>query len=532
MKTKIINTKKPDITDNDILQSKPSFNSLYSKFASFAGKAFISKGLLYWASFALVVVATAIFVYVKSAKDNNDVSKITPNKNDTTKHEAFVEPPLKSVVLEYKQYNVDANKRSEITTCRGTKISIPEKAFVYKDGSPVEGDVMIKYREFNNPVEIFQSGIPMNYDSANTKHVFESAGMIELTANKNGDPVFLAKDKSIDVALKSDNKEDRFNVYYLDTNKRQWEYEGRDALKQNTAQAKTNNVSTMPNCSKGDEPKKLATEVISNNNIELVSNKNNDIIKPVLATKNASLFKVDFNTKDFPELSAYKNLLFEVEENSSKFNKDLFTINWDKITLKHSNVKNLYLVTLQKRDSTVNIMASPVFNKKQYDEAMKIFTEKEKSLQKERPQATENQISASTLATSYVSGLGDNNSTTRSFKIYELGYWNCDQPLPFSNFTTVAAVFKDAGSGASLNCKAVYVATLKANILLKWTSSQIGYSKVYDNVCFVVTYDEKIGIVDPTKFKSALLGNSVFMANIYSPIDGIKELNKWIGKSL
>jgi hypothetical protein len=526
MKTKIINSDKPGLTDNDILQTKPSFNSLYSKFVSFPAKVFFSKGLFYWVP-GVVVVSTAVILLVLNANKGNDQKDLASQNGDTLKNKSFVEAPIKSVAINYKECTFDAAKGSQITTCRGSKIIVPENAFVYNDGTPVKGEVTFKYREFNNPVEIFQSGIPMQYDSAKTKYMFESAGMIELIALKNNKNVSLAKGKTIDVALKSDNNENRFNVYYLDTVKKNWVYQGRD-LCINNQKPNDRSIDAKPVVSK--ENKINTNQVFKSDTASLI----HELIKPVLASKNAIVFKVDYNTKDFPELSVYQNLLFEVNDKSVVFNKDWYTINWDKILLKHTKNKDLYLVTLQKRDSTVNFTARPVFNKTQYESALKIYTENQKPAQKTNTVRPVSQISATTLTGSFVSGLGDEKATTRVFKVANMGIWNCDQPIPFSNFNRIAnASFKDANSGIPIDCKAIYVATLKANILLQFSAISLGYSTVYDNVCFVVTFDEKIGIINPTDFKNTLYaGRTAFATKVYTPIEGIKELKNWIDPSI
>ena len=459
MKTNIINTDKPNITDNEILQSKPSFNSIYSKFASLSGKMFFTKSMFYWASGLVVVssIAALLILNTNKADDNNKIA--VKNTTDSTKTKAYVEAPINDINIKYKSHNLNADRSSQISTCKGSKISIPENAFVYEDGTPVEGEVTLKYREFNNPVEIFRSGIPMTYDSAGTEYVFESAGMIELLAFKNDKSLKLAKGKTLEVALKSDNNEDRFNVYYLDTNKRNWVYEGRDIC-ENIPKTKNENLTAKP-----VEKREVAIE----EKIIEKETPRKEIIKPVLASKNATIFKVDYNTNDFPELSVYKSLLFEIADNSFKFNKDLYTVNWDNILLKRTNSKDLYTITLQKRDSIVSFTARPVFNKAQYEEAMRVYTEETKIEQKVRRPRAENQIAATTLTNSFVSGLGDKNTSTRTFEVNTMGIWNCDHPLPYTNFKYTASVvsFKDASNGQNINCKSIYVATLKANILLK-----------------------------------------------------------------
>lgn len=106
----------------------------------------------------------------------------------------------------------------------GTKIIVPENAFVDKNGSPVKGRVIFKTQEFLNPVQIFASNIPMNFDSAGVPLAFSSAGMIDLRAYQDGEELELAPGKFIDIEMATVSNEDGFNVYDFDEDKGEWDY--------------------------------------------------------------------------------------------------------------------------------------------------------------------------------------------------------------------------------------------------------------------------------------------------------------------
>lgn len=121
----------------------------------------------------------------------------------------------KKIDVGYNQWEMDAEKPKVFQLKNGSNIHVPAQAFVNKSGQAISGKVQIKYREFHNAADIIASGLPMHYDSAGIRYHFESGGMFELRGNQNGEPVYIANDKSIAVNIVSYNKDKNFNHYYL-----------------------------------------------------------------------------------------------------------------------------------------------------------------------------------------------------------------------------------------------------------------------------------------------------------------------------
>ena len=126
-------------------------------------------------------------------------------------------------------FMIDTNKDTTLLYSTGSLITIPANSFVDSAGNKVEGIVELKYREFHNVGEIILAGIPMVFDSAENKYHFESAGMFEINAYQNQAPVFIDKNKDVEIKMVSlnDNKTD-FNQYYLDPMSQKWSYTGED----------------------------------------------------------------------------------------------------------------------------------------------------------------------------------------------------------------------------------------------------------------------------------------------------------------
>jgi hypothetical protein len=173
---------------------------------------------------------------------------------------------------------VDAKKGGVIQYPSGTLINIPAEAFVDKSGNPIKDTVDISYREMHKLSEIFVSGIPMTYDSAGTEYHFESAGMTQIMAYKNGNPVFIGKDKAININMKSTSADPKFNLYYYDTIQNQWVNKGKDI-----------------------------TVTVDTSNLEKPE-------KPLMVNENNQCFSIKADYREFPELKVFCNTLFQLTD--------------------------------------------------------------------------------------------------------------------------------------------------------------------------------------------------------------------------
>lgn len=143
----------------------------------------------------------------------------------------IIQPPMKNEAIRFQNYSVSAEKPKTINHSSGTKIIVPPNAFVDAAGKIVKGKVEIKFREFNNPLDIYFSGIPMTVERAGKKEFFQSAGMVELRASQNGQEVFPNPNgEMIAIELTSDQLEDDFQMYNLDEASGEWVENGKDEV--------------------------------------------------------------------------------------------------------------------------------------------------------------------------------------------------------------------------------------------------------------------------------------------------------------
>lgn len=109
------------------------------------------------------------------------------------------------VIIEKSNWNVPADYHSIESSAvsvinyerSGTKIEIPADAFMHKNGNPVEGDVLIYYREFRDFADFMASDLPMNFNRDGEDFYFNSTGMFEIRAYQDAEELVLRSDKNI-----------------------------------------------------------------------------------------------------------------------------------------------------------------------------------------------------------------------------------------------------------------------------------------------------------------------------------------------
>lgn len=138
----------------------------------------------------------------------------------------LVKPPLPELAQKPAIYGIDASQGGELTHPSGTRIFIPSDALVDAQGNAVSGKVYISYREFNNPLDVLLSGIPMTYDSGGVVNQFETAGMFEMYASQGDKELFIKPGAKIDIELASPDPAPSFNFYALNEGSKNWDYLG------------------------------------------------------------------------------------------------------------------------------------------------------------------------------------------------------------------------------------------------------------------------------------------------------------------
>jgi len=513
MKNIDIKPEKSQPSANEVLSTKKSFSQILKQYQMIPKfKIFAQNNLRWLIGISATVIILAVVIVYLVVKPNNTEPVDPTCKNDSTK--CFIQPPLANIRIDYDTSLTDNHKSCVIETTAGTVIHVPENAFVRENGDAVTGPVTILYREFHNPVDIFLSGIPMRYDSAGVNNIFESAGMIDVRAFEGDIPLKLAEGKSLDIDMVSNDNDPNFNLYYLDTVKRNWVYVGKDKITEKCP-LEEKEVANIPAKNVKPEPVLIAKS---------------NYVKPGKADKSKNIFKVKYDEKQFPEFAIYKNIFFEVDESANAFNKSWYKINWDLIALKRVSVENnRYEIRLQKRDSIVKLMSHAVINEKEYENAIKTYqANTPASKETSRAQAAKPDMNGAMVADLKES---INNRVTRSFSVFQLGTWNCDRPYPVPDMIGFpqAIAMVDNNTQKVVSCPQVYVVPLNMNMLIECTPQSLLFVKNFECICFAVTPDAGILIIDSAEFKNVFTKKKKEMhGKCYDSVAGIAELKKLV----
>lgn len=148
------------------------------------------------------------------AQNRRVAVKICQNSNDQLAVGGFT--------IQEKTYAINTATPQKITYDSGTIITIPENAFVDKNGQPVTGEVQLNYIEYRDAVDFILGNIPMNHHLDGEDFQFNSAGMFKVGASKEGEEVFLGKDKNLDLDFKLTEKLPDLNFYKFDEQNNIW----------------------------------------------------------------------------------------------------------------------------------------------------------------------------------------------------------------------------------------------------------------------------------------------------------------------
>lgn len=401
------NIDRPKVSDDEINKHK-DFDNLVKQFKeqsiqkARSDKSWYKNNYIRYAAVIAGVTVICTVTYKTLFNKINTTEKAVHDKTNTLKDQntvpkqtKFINEPFEKIKVKNTTYKVDNAKGAEIKHSTGSKINIPKSSFVNKKGEEIKGEVEILYREIHDQAEIIASGIPMRYDSAGKEFTFESAGMFEIKGYQNGEPVFIKHDKPLTVEFNSKQTEDHFNQYYLDTVAKNWTYLKRDnpvvptQLQPPNPAEQTSSVNAS--AVKKKELKKLeqkyepAIAAIPKriDSVKVVYTKKIDKLeKPSQPTKpNKSSgrpqFELDVDYKEFPELSAFKNAVFEIGSESTNYKPEMKDITWSSAEIEEGPKKGVnYVLVLKLRQRVEKLIVYPVLTGNDFAEASKKYEEK------------------------------------------------------------------------------------------------------------------------------------------------------------
>jgi len=524
-----INRNQTPLTEGE-LSSARNFNQALKGYRAMKAP-FYRRGKFLTGGSAIIVGAAIALMVVF-----DDKGEILGNENSP-----YIAPPIAQVNIAADTYTVDADSTTDIDYTSGSKLHIPAGAFKDASGNPVKGKVTLKYREFHDQKDIFISGIPMIYDSAGSKYVFESAGMMEITAWQDGKALQANNDKPIKVDMVSNTAEDRYNTYYLDTAEKKWVNLNQANLlpgqKPTAAKGGINPKDTLSVDTKA-YVEEMENEPLSSNPAlskyvqevrrTVAEVKAVEKEKPMAVTKadkNKQRFSITVDPTEFPEIAIYKGVKFQVKDEKS-FDQASAKVEWEDVKLKKLTGID-YEITFSKGAKTFKVVATPVLQEKDMAEAQKVYDRKfaeyqtklndkkaaEEKARKEyeaRAKAMEVEMQKAIAAQKerdrvYEASLNRTQLIYRTFSVYRFGTYNCDSPVGWPTESNVVASLTDE-NGNKLNLRSFNLVEKGRNAIFPYTAES-GQCKNFrfngskENMIWAMTDDNKLAIVDAKSFK-------------------------------
>lgn len=487
------------------IQAHKNFDKVLQQFKN-VPKQFYQTGWFKAGLATVTVVATGLTIFFATGPNKNEnsdkIAKAVTHQSPYADESPCVKSPAPQLDVPQMNFTVNTQRDTVLRYETGSVILYKANSLKDEKGNVVTGTVVFHYREFHNPLEVFASGIPMKYDSAGSDYHLKSAGMIELTAEQNGKPVFIIPEKAIDVQMKSAQLEGQFNVYYLDTNNRNWTFEGVDNTISSAGHNKSDDHSTV-----SATVKKQTTELAKQKVDEAKIKKEMAGLvpqRPRQATPGSFTFTLDVLESEFPELFVYGKTKFEVIDKDKSFNNQMYSAEWEDISLREVKKGEEYKITLTRGNISKSFNAVPVVDGKDLKLAMEVYGKKYKEYEeklaarikedKAKIEAAKKDIAnwereanekhrlriqdftASNLPNDQVlARFGANNSTaslvTRAFTVSKFGVWNCDKAEVLPKGPKVVASFVDE-SGSPLPLTSAVLCEKGQNMMYTFEPSE------------------------------------------------------------
>ncbi|MDI1353525.1 MAG: hypothetical protein PSX36_01315 [bacterium] len=505
-------------------------------------------------------------------EEKTTLSPLTKSNSQSTKTK-FVQAPSSTLRRPYSTYTVNNAKGGKIIHPTASKISIPKNSFVDKNGKSIIGDVTIEYKEFHDVGDVIAEGIPMSYDSAGKKYSLETAGMFDIRGYQNGEPVYIAPNKNLNVELASANDANRFHQYYLDTNARNWNYLKHDV----PVRIKKGEKEEAANLKKLQalqlEIEKVIPQKIDSVGI-VYSHKAEKLprakepVKPAKPSAGRPNFKLDGSYEEFPELAAFTNVLFEVGLENKNYSNDLHEITWSDVKISQGPVKGVnYVLSLSYRNRHEKLIVYPVLTGTEFDQARERYNAKfeiyralvekrtadEKHLmdemaakqavylaeqrrkqdefEKEKAKLAEssNAVALNELSSNF-NAMSIQVKAQRIFTVSKFGIFNSDCPHSLPEGKTVRPVFVLNEKDKPLQPDFIYMVD-HAKKTVYTLDKQTGYSMVYDpnqqySIC--IFKNNKLFICSKAMFKESAEtdSNKFFVSPVLQGSDNLIDFKK------
>lgn len=146
------------------------------------------------------------------------ITEVLATKNETAIVQANAFKPA------FVSKKVSARKGATIQLKGSNSIlSIPKNAVVDKAGNLIRGAYDLQYRELNDRAQMVFSDLPMRYKNKDGAHGFNSAGILEIRAFKDGEELQIAPNKALTLDYEVSRRMTNLELYHLEEEAQIWE---------------------------------------------------------------------------------------------------------------------------------------------------------------------------------------------------------------------------------------------------------------------------------------------------------------------
>ncbi|MDX2302837.1 MAG: WD40 repeat domain-containing protein [Microscillaceae bacterium] len=300
----------------------------------------------------LTVVSCLAYLIVREPNGDEVKNLVSPFENE-------------NLQVRFHVWEMQGQEARTFTLPNGSLIHVSANTFADYNGLPVSGKIQLKYREFIHASDLIVSGIPMRINQIDGDHPLETAGMFEIKASKDGDPIFIAPGKFIEVNMASSWGAENFNNYYLDPHftqevalntplttpalarmpEHQWKLIGKSEIIP-TARLVRENAWLLQK--RDMEIDSLALKIVQAQD-EMLWNQQNQMTNPKSIPSTQSLyFTLSLNLEENPDMGKYQDVIWEYmgeneEESPSINNHWALNEKWDSLNLTPLKYKPLSL---------------------------------------------------------------------------------------------------------------------------------------------------------------------------------------------
>lgn len=358
--------------------------------------------------FTSCLIALA-FLFQSCNDQAEQTSQVDFTENDVTPLlvKQDIAPAFANINVAAQHLTVKGSDAQTLKLSSGSSIDVPAAAFVDANGTPVKGNVDITFREFHNAAEIIASGIPMKVFKQNGKEEWmQTAGMYEINGTQNGQPVFVAPGKTLNVNLISE-VDGEYDFWKFDEGSGDW-----DNLGISTPQPNPN--ATIPQ----NAPINIGPPPVA----------------PIAFNQNTPPIDLEVNLKNFPELADKQGIVWQYAGKDAQKdpanNRAIFQNSWDEIDLQANEDGQTYTLTLENDDEKITLPVVPTLKGKDLEQALADYQQRLNSYQKKLASASE------------VSKLKKQQASfIRSYSIEGFGIFNYDILTKMDNTIPILANF-------------------------------------------------------------------------------------------